>query len=166
MSHKTIAATVVWLVAAVAGSLLALSTGPAIEGTLAPVLANNQIISNVERQTDRVCWDWSFVKLREATPDASGWFLVLDGKISRVPVTVVYRDHQVMPYPPRQRPVGPGKASLCALLPPEVELPPSAQIQGRIIYATDHDLWRLTHDIKPFAIPPLTATPKTGMLPR
>ncbi len=133
---------------AVALVLLALAlpgVGPAIELRLAPVRGPDQRVEVIERTPSRLCWAWTFTKLRDVASDNEDVFLVVNGQPGGV--TMTYEMETGRPWgltryakPPRAEPY---TLHECAPLPPYVGAVDKVVVRQVAFYPGFASLWRL-----------------------
>lgn len=105
------------------------------EVSYAPVLTN-QSISDLwmEPGRDKLCWSWTFTKIRRAAPVGFRYYLTA-ANIEDMPV-VLLRDG---PVTASERPLGAYTDRFCVVLPEGVG--PKVELHGYGEYTVTHDLW-------------------------
>lgn len=59
---------------------VALASGPTLENRFRPIRGPDQRVEVIERTAARVCWRWTFTKLRDVASDNLDAFLVINGQ--------------------------------------------------------------------------------------
>lgn len=133
------------LTAIVLLSFIGLSVGPFVEEIFFPIRAD-QAIRVIERTDARLCYAWTFVKLRERISDNEDSFLDVDG----VPSGVVapYDMETGYPWGVARFAVPPRATAYtlrhCIALPPIVKPTDTVRIRQTAFYPGWGGLWRLS----------------------
>lgn len=156
LSARTAAAFVVWSIAGIISSGLFLYGTPMLEAKLAPVLTNQKIeINDDDRSPGRMCWTWSWVKVRYAQPVVLSWSITVEGTTVEFPViTERQRDSQIIRNV-QPTALGAGRNDLCVVIPKELDRVTGLTIRGQINYRVPHGLWTIWQELPVVHVPPL-----------
>ena len=125
-------------------AVIGLPLGPTIEQRFFPI-RGPQSISAVTRADGRLCWDWSFVKLRGPASDNLDAYLTVGGEPGGVvapfdEATGHYWGLARMAVSPRPEPY---RLRYCVALPPYVTPADTVRVQQTAFYPGYTGLWRL-----------------------
>lgn len=156
MSAGTVAAIAVWSTAGLIGSGLFLYGTPMLEARLAPVIIDQKVETDADdRSPGRMCWTWTWNKVRYAQPVVVSWSLAVEGTaVEFAVVTERQRDGAVV-RDPKPTPLGPGSNDLCAIIPADFDRVPGLTIRGQISYRLPHGLWTIWQPLPTVRVPPL-----------
>lgn len=150
--RKFIAAVFVWTFATIFGMGMFFFVTPTVEIFFAPILSN-QRISNIVRESGKVCWTWSWIKQRYAQPTLVAWSIVVTDTNVEVPVVVSRKVDNVVLRDPKTHTLGHGSNDFCAAIPPALEHIPALEIRGQANYALSHGLWTIWQPIPTVFVP-------------
>lgn len=150
---RVIAAAIVWPPAFFLTGLMFFKTGPDLEQMLSPVL-DDQIVTNVSRIDDTVCWKWRFIKQHDAEPQGSAWSFVILGTSVDYPAVVQRQNDGRIIERPRNRTPGPGTTDFCSSIPGYLTRVPNLEIQGSIAYRPAHGWWLVWQELPAVKVPP------------
>lgn len=123
---------------------IGLQAGPTIEARLAPI-RGPQSIQVVERTPARLCWAWTFVKLRATWSDNLDAFLEIDGQPGGI--AAPYDRDTGWPWGMKRFAVaprlGPYTLNYCVALPPAVQPGDTVRVRQVAFYPGWIGLWRL-----------------------
>ncbi|MCW6508193.1 hypothetical protein [Lichenifustis flavocetrariae] len=126
-------------------AMLAIPAGPALENRYAPVRGSVQTVEVIERSAGRLCWAWTFTKLRAIGSDNLDAFLVINGEPGGVAAPFDMdsgRPWGMTRYAVAAR-AEPYRLRMCAPLPPYVRLSDTVTVQQTAFYPGLWGLWRL-----------------------
>lgn len=155
-SPRNVAAALIWAMITITSLWLFFFVTPVLEARFLPVITDQKVEVNPEdRSPGQICWTWSWVKTRQATPVVVAWTIHVSGTaVEYQAVTRRQRDNRVM-RDPQPIPPGKGENDLCAIIPTTIDKEPDLTIRGVISYIPPHRLWQLWYDLPPVRVPPL-----------
>lgn len=158
LSASTIAAIAVWASAGVIGSGLFLYGTPMLEAKLAPVIVDQKVETDPDdRSPGRMCWTWTWDKVRYAQPVVVSWSIAVEGTaVEFAAITERQRDGSLIRNP-QPTPLGPGRNDLCVVIPAELDHVSGMTIRGQINYRVPHGLWTIWQDLPVVRVPPLAS---------
>lgn len=118
--------------------------GPAIEGRVAPI-RGAQSVAVIERNEDRLCWAWTFDKVRAHIASDNIDVFIGTPSVPSASWTIYNRDTG-MPWGIVSQAVEPGRHTLnyCVPLPPYVHASDTVRVRQTAYYPGLLDLWRLS----------------------
>lgn len=113
--------------------------GSHFEYLVAPVFKDSKVSTPVLEEDGDLCWDWSFVKVRNARPLGFHYF-VRTPNLDAIPVVFYRQDTLVTTI---QRPLGLSSDHYCVRLPRGLTHSVRIQVSGTAFYTVPHGLWVL-----------------------
>ena len=120
--------------------MLLVPIGPWVEGSLRPI-RTDQRIEEVTRQSNRLCWTWVSIKVRDGVSDNMDVFLTT--RTDRMVVAVFERDTGLPWGRSRAVGLGPHRQAYCVLLPPNVTPTDPVRVEQVAYYPGLLGLWHL-----------------------
>jgi hypothetical protein len=142
MRPRTVATGLVYVVSVVALAVFGRGGAAKLEVMFRPIIGGS-VVSDVVADDKRICWSWTWHKLR-AAPLVSMRYYLQTPSSAPLPVSVVRKDG---PLSYAERPVGPGNVDLCVALPAGVTPKSEIVLTGYVEYQPSHDYWTVRQEL-------------------